>query len=333
MPRPLRARDLELVPSPGRSGDANAITDVDGVAVGHVTIRRAPEIHSGVTAIVPGDIGPDQPLPAGAHVANGFGKLVGYTQLMELGRIESPIVLTSTMSAFRAADAVVDWMLSNPKWQKVTTFNPVVGECNDGHLSDIRSRPVRTEHVLTALRTARGGQVDMGSVGAGTGMVAMGFKAGIGTASRIIELTGREFVLGGLVQANFGGTLRMAGQIIEPPQRPAPDAGSCMLVLATDAPLDGRQLNRLAARAAYGLGRVGASYGNGSGDYAIAFTTTTTGAAPPDDQLNPLFSAALDMTEEMVLDSLIAATATSGHQGRKIPAVSDTAQWRSITGR
>ena len=330
MPGSRRARDLGLVPSPGVTGEANAITDVDGVSVGQVTIRREPDVHSGVTAIVPDGIGPDAPVSAGVHVGNGFGKLIGHTQLAELGRLESPVVLTSTLSAFRAADAVVEWMLSKPRWSRVTTFNPVVGECNDGYLSDIRSRPVQSQDVITALENARGGPVEAGCVGAGTGTGALGLKAGIGTASRVLEVDGHTYTLGGLVQANFGGRLRLAGHIVEPPKPSPPDVGSCMLVLATDASLTSRQLNRLSARAVFGLGRLGASYSHGSGDYGIAFATTAGGACVGDEQLDAFFTATLDLVEEMVLDSLITAKTTFGHKGRSLTALTELPQWPAI---
>ncbi|HEX2131631.1 MAG TPA: P1 family peptidase [Actinophytocola sp.] len=285
----------------------NAITDVPGVLVGHTTVRRPPEIHTGVTAIVPAGIGPHHPVPAGLFVGNGFGKLVGATQLAELGLLESPIVLTSTLSAFRAADALVTWMLAQPENAEVTTFNPVVGECNDGYLSDVRARPVTETHVLDAIATAARGPVEEGCVGAGTGTGALGHKAGIGTASRRLG----DHTLGVLVQANFGGTLR---------PNPAPEDGSCMVVAATDLPLDARQLGRLARRLVFALGRVGAAYRHGSGDYGIAFATTR-GAPPADADLDPLFTAALDVTEEAVHNSLAAAVTTTGYRGRTLRAL------------
>ncbi|MCT2588167.1 P1 family peptidase [Actinophytocola gossypii] len=284
----------------------NAITDVPGVLVGHTTVRRPPDIHTGVTAIVPAGIGPHRPVPAGLFVGNGFGKLVGATQLAELGQLESPIVLTGTLSAFRAADALVTWMLAQPENTDVTTFNPVVGECNDGYLSDIRARPVTEAHVLDAIAAAAPGPVEQGCVGAGTGTVALGYKAGIGTASR--RLGGHT--LGVLVQANFGGTLRRW-----PSPDPTPEHGSCVIVAATDLPLDARQLGRLARRLVFALGRVGAAYAGGSGDYGIAFATTR-GEPVPDAELSPLFEAALDATEDAVLNSLFAATTTTGRLGR-----------------
>lgn len=311
----MRAREHGIVTS-GEPGTHNAITDVPGVLVGHTTITRPPDIHTGVTAIVPAGIGPHAPLPAGLFAGNGYGKLVGATQLAELGLLESPIVLTSTLSAFRAADAVVTWLLDRSDAESV---NPIVGECNDGYLSDIRARPVTEEHVLAAIDGARSGPVVEGCVGAGTGTAALGYKAGIGAASRRLPLAGREVTLGVLVQANFGGTLRIRGA--ELPAGEDPDAGSCMLIAATDAPLDARQLARVARRLVFGLGRVGASYSNGSGDYGIAFATMTGVVPPKDADLSPLFAAALDVTEEAVLNSLLAAETTTGRLGRTLPAL------------
>lgn len=307
----MRARDLRVVTT-GETGRHNAITDVPGVRVGHRTIRRPPDVHTGVTAIVPAGISPRSPLPANVFAGNGYGKLVGATQLAELGQLESPIVLTATLSAFRAADALVTWMLAQPDCADVKSFNPVVGECNDGHLSDIRARPVTEAHVLDAIADATTGPVEEGCVGAGTGTTALGYKAGIGTASRRLG----EHALGVLVQANFGGTLRIRPS----PEESTPDDGSCVIVAATDLPLDARQLGRLARRLVFALGRVGASYGHGSGDYGIAFTTGT-GRPPADDRLSPLFAAALDATEEAVLNSLLTAATTTGHGGRTARAL------------
>lgn len=318
-----RARDHGLVPAPGRTGPHNAITDVPGVLTGHTTILRPPTIHSGVTAIVPEGVGPDAPLPAGLFAGNGYGKLIGATQVAELGVIESPVVLTSTLSAFRAADALVTWMLSKPAWADVVSFNPVVGECNDGWLSDGRSRPVTEADVLAALDGAASGPVEEGSVGAGTGTGALGFKAGIGTSSRVVEVAGEEVTLGVLVQANFGGRLRVGGVVpdLGSDDPKASEAGSCMVVAATDAPLDARQLTRLARRLVFGLGRVGAAYTHGSGDYGLAFSTRRGLPAPDDDALNPLLTAALDAVEESVLNSLTAARTTVGFNGRTLPGI------------
>jgi D-aminopeptidase len=326
MPDARRARQLGIVVGDGAPGAHNAITDVPGVLVGHRTVRRPPEVHTGVTAIVPTGIGPRAPLPAGLFAGNGHGKLIGATQLAELGLIESPIVLTATLSAFRAADAVVSWLLTRQDCATVETFNPIVGECNDGYLSDIRARPVRAEHVVAAIDGASAGAVPEGCVGAGTGTGALGFKAGIGTASRRLVLAGQQVTVGVLVQANFGGTLRIGGAAVTPASlgvadHDDSDLGSCMIVAATDAPLDARQLGRLARRLVFGLARVGASYSNGSGDYGIAFSTRTGTAPPRDAELSPLFAAALDTTEEAVLNSLLTATTTTGRHGRTLHAI------------
>ncbi|MFF9218653.1 MULTISPECIES: P1 family peptidase [Streptomyces] len=325
-----RARDLGIVIGHTATGPLDAITDVPGVRVGHTTVRRQPDVHSGVTAVVPDAVDPRAPLPAGVFTGNGYGKLIGTTQLTELGALETPVLLTSTLSAFRVADALVGWMLERPGCEEVQSLNPVVGECNDGFLSDIRARPVHEEHVRAALDAASGGPVAEGCVGAGTGMVALGFKAGIGTASRTPELGGRSFTVGVLVQANFGGTLRVLGRTVTPRSlgldaggpAPAAETGSCMIVVATDAPLDARQLTRVARRAVFALARTGAAYSHGSGDYAVAFGTRPGAGAPvADAELGPLFEAVLDGVEEAVLNSLLAATTTTGFGGRTVPAL------------
>ncbi|MCX5041343.1 MULTISPECIES: P1 family peptidase [Streptomyces] len=325
-----RARDLGVVIGSCGTGPLNAITDVPGVRVGHTTVRRPPDVHTGVTAVVPDLVGPRTPLPAGVFTGNGYGKLVGATQLAELGTLETPVLLTSTLSAFRVADALVGWVLRQPGCEEVRSLNPVVGECNDGHLSDIRARPVHEEHVWAALDTASDGPVAEGCVGAGTGTVALGFKAGIGTASRTPDVGDRRFTVGVLVQANFGGTLRVLGRTLVPrspgtgPGGPGPDAevGSCMIVVATDAPADARQLTRVARRAVFALARTGAAYGHGSGDYAVAFGTRPDAARPvADADLGPLFEAVLDGVEEAVLNSLLAASTTTGFGGRTVPAL------------
>ncbi|MEV6162877.1 P1 family peptidase [Streptomyces sp. NPDC052052] len=324
-----RARDLGIVIGGFDTGPLNAITDVPGVRVGHTTVRQHPDVHSGVTAVVPDSVGPHTPLPAGMFTGNGYGKLIGATQLTELGTLETPVLLTSTLSAFRVADALVGWMLERPGCDAVLSLNPVVGECNDGFLSDIRARPVREEHVRAALDGASGGPVAEGCVGAGTGTSALGFKAGIGTASRTPDLGGRRSTVGVLVQANFGGTLRVLGRTVTPQSLglvddPAPvaEAGSCMIVVATDAPLDARQLTRVARRAVFALARTGAAYSHGSGDYAVAFGTRPEAGAPvADAALGPLFEAVLDVVEEAVLNSLLAATTTTGFGGRTLPGL------------
>jgi D-aminopeptidase len=278
---------------------------------------------------VPDLVGPHTPLPAAVFTGNGYGKLIGTTQLTELGTLETPILLTSTLSAFRVADALVGWMLERPGCGGVQSLNPVVGGCNDGHLSDIRARPVHEEHVRAALDSASGGPVAEGCVGAGTGTVALGFKAGVGTASRTPALADGDCAVGVLVQANFGGTLRVLGRTLTPRSVdvgadvpvPSADTGSCVIVVATDAPLDARQLTRVARRAVFALARTGAAYSHGSGDYAIAFGTRPDGVPVADTGLGPLFEAVLDAVEEAVLNSLLAATTTTGFGGRTVPAL------------
>lgn len=333
-----RAADLGLSAGVFPPGEWNALTDVPGVRVGHTTLHRPPDLHSGVTAIVPDQVSTAHPLNAGVFSGNGYGKLTGVTQLLELGQLETPVLLTSTLSAFRAADALLGWVLDQPESAHVTSLNPVVGECNDGYLSDIRARPVGAEHVRAALEEASSGPVAEGCVGAGTGTTALGFKAGVGTASRRVRLRDTSpYTLGALVQANFGGTLRVGGALVTPDdlRLPAadpapPETGSCVIVLATDAPLDARQLGRLARRAVFALARVGAAYSHGSGDYAVAFSTVRDGGPPADGDLSPLFEAALDTVEESVLNSLLAATTTTGRHGRTMPALPASALLRHL---
>ena len=322
-----RARDLGIAPGVHRPGELNAITDVPGVRVGHSTVVQGDSVRTGVTAIVPHEGNVFQDKVAGAvFVGNAFGKLAGSTQVGELGTIETPIVLTNTLSVGVAIDAVVRYTLAQPGNDKVQSVNAVVGETNDGGLNDIRGLHVTTDHVLEAIRSARGGSVAEGSVGAGTGTVAFGWKGGIGTASRRIDRLG--YTVGVLAQSNFGGHLTIAGvpifKSLQPPPRgsaAANDAdGSCMLVVATDAPIDARELRRLAARAVFGLARTGSSYSNGSGDFAVAFSTAAEvrsrfgETAPraqrvlPTDAVSPLFDAALEATEEAVYNSLLQAT-------------------------
>lgn len=313
-----RARELGIAPGGEATGTHNAITDVPGIRVGHTTLLRPPDIHSGVTAVDAGAL-PHRPLPAGFFSGNGYGKFIGSTQVAELGVVESPILLTSTLSAFRAADALVGWMLARPDCAEVRSFNPVVGECNDGYLSDIRSRPVRRDDVLAALDAAAPGPVAEGCVGAGTGMTALGFKAGIGTSSRVLDLGGEPVTVGVLVLANFGGTLRLGGrEITAPPHDPD---GSCVVLIACDARLDARQLTRLARRGVYALGRVGAAYSNGSGDYGLALSTRADGESLDDKDLSPLFAATLDAAEEAVLNSLFTAATTHGVDGHVAHAI------------
>jgi D-aminopeptidase len=295
---------------------------VAGVRVGQTTIIRGDSVRTGVTAILPHAGNVFQDKVAGAvYVGNAFGKLAGSTQVNELGTIESPIVLTNTLAVGAAVDAVVRYTLAQQGNERVKSVNALVGETNDGGLNDIRAMPVTRADVLSAIRHASTGPVAEGSVGAGTGTMCFGWKCGIGTSSR--RLPG-GYVLGVLAQTNFGGNLTIAGvpisRSLQPPPAPSPAGGSCMLVVATDAPIDTRDLNRVAARAIFGLARTGSEYSNGSGDYAIAFSTSPemrsrfgeTSARPrrvlPPDAMSPFFEAALEATEEAVYDSLFQAT-------------------------
>ncbi len=327
------------------TGPLNAITDVEGVRVGHVTIHEGDSLRTGVTAVLPhgGDLFREE-VPAAVEVGNGFGKLVGSTQVNELGELETPILLTGTLSVYRAADALVDTLLAAPANREVVSINPVVGETNDGWLSDVRARPVRPEHVRRALRTASGGPVEEGSVGAGTGTRALGWKGGIGTASRRIDAGGKRWTVGVLVQTNYGGELRIAGVPVwrelagdgyrtADGERGAPAesasnrrrAGSVMIVVATDAPLAHRELSRLARRAFLGIGRTGGWMSHGSGDYAIAFSTRTWDDNGPRLRegavLSGLFRATVEATEEAALNSLFRATTVSGRRGRTAEAL------------
>ena len=332
-----RARGLGIIGEEFATGPHNALTDVPGVRVGHVTVRDGGDLHTGVTAIVPDQVLARRVLPAGLFVGNGYGKLIGATQLQELGEIETPILLTGTLSAFRVADALVTWMLDRPGNQEMVSVNPIVGETNDGWLSDIRARPITAEHVFAALDGARAGPVTEGCVGAGTGTTALGFKAGIGTSSRSVPLpTGELVMLGVLVQSNFGGTLRVDGVVIPAPAPVVattnPRGNSCMIVVATDARLDSRQLTRLATRAVFAMGRVGASFSHGSGDYGIAFSTED-GPTVTGQGTDPLFTAIQDATEEALLNSLFMAETTTGFRGRVVPAVNLDQVRAKISGR
>ncbi|WP_370617845.1 P1 family peptidase [Mumia qirimensis] len=319
----MRVDELPLTLGPHPRGPHNAITDVPGVRVGHATLASG-DLRTGVTAIVPDQLGASRrQLPAGLFVGNGFGKLVGATQLRELGAIETPVLLTSTLSAFRVADALVAHVLAWPGYADVTTLNPVVGETNDGYLSDVRARAVGAEQVEEALASASGGPVGEGCIGAGAGTTALGFKGGVGTSSRRVDVAGESYAVGSLVQSNFSGTLTVAGVPV-PAEEPVgeTDGNSCMIVVATDAPLDARQLDRAARRAVFAMGRVGASFAHGSGDYALAFSVGS-GTPPADAALDPLFGAAMDAVEEALLNSVLMATTTRGFRGhvaRAVPA-------------
>jgi D-aminopeptidase len=331
------ARELGIVVGVLPPGPLNAITDVAGVRVGHTTVAQGDSINTGVTAILPHGANPfREKVPAAVVVGNGFGKLAGVTQVQELGELESPVVLTCTLCVPRAADAVLTYLLGLRGNENVRSANPVVGETNDGMLSDIRRRPITEQDVLDAIAGAREGPVEQGSVGAGRGTVAFGWKGGIGTASRKLPNDLGGWTLGVLVQSNFGGVLSIAGAPVgqelgrhylrgagREGGRGEDDAsadGSIMIVVATDAPLDHRSLERLARRALAGLARTGSSMSNGSGDYVIAFSTvrvTDLPAAGPvsNDRMSPLFQAVIEATEEAIYNSLFLATTVSGHRG------------------
>jgi len=317
------------------AGQLDAITDVAGVAVGHATIIRGDNIRTGVTAILPhsGNLY-RQKVPAGLFVGNGYGKLTGTTQVEEMGNIETPILLTNTTSVPQVAAALTRYILNLPGNENVLSVNPVVGETNDGYLNDIRGLHVGEEDVLAAIRAAQPGPVAEGSVGAGTGTVAFGWKGGIGTASRKLPPKLGGYTVGVLVQTNFGGVLTIAGapvgvelgqyylrdQLAQQGVKDNAD-GSCMMIVATDAPLDARNLKRLAARAWLGMGRAGSAASNGSGDYAIAFSTAAQGAAlVSNDDMSPLFLAAIEATEEAIYNSLFRATTVQGN-GHTVPAL------------
>jgi len=345
-----------------KPGPLNAITDVSGVSVGQVTIIRGENVRTGVTAILPhrGNLFREK-VPGAVFLGNAFGKLAGSTQVNELGEIESPILLTSTLAVPRVADAVLDYMLALPGNESVQSINPLVAETNDGTLNDIRGRHVAAGDVMAALKTARGGPVDEGSIGAGTGTVAFGFKGGIGTASRQLPPSLGGYTIGVLVQTNFGGVLTINGAPVgmelgryylkdelagASVNRKRPQVsngshtdvadGSVIIVVATDAPIDARNLRRLAARTMMGLARTGSSASNGSGDYAIAFSTaaelrivapaSNLRNAPRkvpllhNDAMSPLFLAVIEATEEAVYNSLFRATTTTG-RGRTIEAL------------
>ena len=333
-----RARDLGLAPGVFSPGPLNAITDVAGVTVGHATLVVGDSVRTGVTVVVPHAGNVFQDKVAGAvFVGNAFGKLAGSTQVDELGTIETPIALTNTLSVGAAMDGLVRWTLDQPGNQNVRSVNALVGETNDGGLNDIRSQYVKPQHVLDALKAATSGAVAEGSVGAGTGTQAFGWKGGIGTASRKLAASQGGYTLGVIVQSNFGGVLSMGGAPVgqllgryayQPrPEQQAFGDGSCMIIVATDAPIDARDLKRVAARAIYGLARTGSSYSNGSGDFAIAFSTapelrTRFGSAAlqtrtllPTDGVSPLFQAALEATEEAVYNSLLKATSVTSRWG------------------
>jgi D-aminopeptidase len=343
-----RARDLGVAPGIFTPGTNNAITDVAGVKVGHATIVSGDSIHTGVTAILPhgGNLFLDR-VPAAVFVGNAFGKLVGATQVEELGELETPILLTCTLCVWRAADAMVAELLAQPGMERVASINPLVGETNDGGLNAIRNRPVTAEAVHAALSSAASGPVAEGSVGAGAGTIAFEWKGGIGTSSRVLPRSLGGYTVGVLVQSNFGGVLQVMGapvgrELGKYAYKDAVDRergdGSIMMVVATDAPIGDRNLKRLAARAMMGLGRTGSSGSNGSGDFVVAFSTASqvrrvarppagvsaSGPTKPEltnDEMSPLFEGVIEATEEAIYNSLFMATSVT-YRGRTVEAIS-----------
>jgi D-aminopeptidase len=366
-PRP-RARDLGVVVGILPTGKHNAITDVAGVRVGHATLIKGDNVRTGVTAILPhaGNLFREK-VPAAIFVGNGFGKLMGSTQVNELGEIETPILLTNTLNVPKVADALIEWMLALPGNEEVRSINPIVAETNDGYLNDIRGRHVGRDEVFAAIRSAKEGAVEEGSVGAGTGTVAFGWKGGIGASSRVIPQSLGGYTVGVLVQSNFGGVLTINGAPVGRElgryylkdristasgsergsvNRPTLGAtlatargtdqvsdradGSIIMVVATDAPMDARNLKRLAARAMLGLARTGSPSTNGSGDYVIAFSLANRiRASEPvrsaqtvgNDAMSPLFEAVVEATEEAIYNSLFKATTIVGRNGNRVEAL------------
>lgn len=339
-----RAREIGIAPGILPPGPANAITDVAGVKVGQVTLMEGDDVRTGVTVILPhgGNLFQEK-VPAAVHVGNGFGKLVGISQIEELGFIETPIVLTNTLSVWDAANAVVTYTLALPGNDAVQSVNPVVGETNDGGLNDIRGRHVKPSHVLEAIAAATSGPVAEGSVGAGTGTIAFGWKGGVGTSSRRLPEGLGGYTVGVLVQSNHGGVLQMdglpvgveLGRYYLKGSVPGPQAdGSIMMVVATDAPVASRGLERIARRAMLGLARTGATSSSGSGDYVIAFSTapglrgsfeprgpTEGGPVLRNDALSPLFQATIEATEEAIDNSMLKAVTVCGRNGRCVEAL------------
>ena len=326
-------------------GPRNAITDVAGVKVGHVTLIKNQDIRTGVTAVLPHDGNLFlSKVPAAVYVANGYGKLMGYTQIEELGNLETPIILTNTLSVPTAANALIGYMLSMDGNEQVQSVNPIVGETNDGFLNDIRGRHVKEQDVLQAIKVASSGPVAEGSVGAGTGTTCFRYKGGIGTASRVLAENRGGYTLGVLVQTNFGGNMQIRGfpigqhlsgsfGAVPSESGPLPE-GSCMMVVATDAPIDSRNLKRLAKRSLLGIPRTGGYYSNSSGDYCIAFSTATSLRIPArsrsrtlvrevlrNSAMSALFSAAAEASEEAILNSMFKAETMTGRGGNRVEAL------------
>jgi D-aminopeptidase len=339
-----RARDYGITIGILKTGKNNAITDVPGVKVGHVTLVRGDSVNTGVTAIIPhsGNIF-QYKVPAAIHIGNGFGKLTGYPQVEELGNIETPIILTNTLSVPVAADALIDYTLQFPENKNVKSVNPVVGETNDGGLNDIRKRYITKEQILKAIDIADTGPVKEGNVGAGTGTSCLGFKGGIGTSSRILPESGGGYTVGVLVQTNFGGILQINGVPVgieldkyrfKEIKNDYIEDGSCMIVIMTDAPLSPKNLKRLAARSMFGMARTGGIASNSSGDFAIAVSTAAELRIPyqsdsmyeeyrvlRNDRLDLLFEAVIEATEEAIINSLFAAETVIGKNNVKVESL------------
>ncbi len=335
-----RLRDYGITPGVLSPGKYNAITDVTGIKVGHKSILAGENIRTGVTAILPHDGNIyNLKVPAAIYIGNGYGKLAGISQVRELGNIETPVILTNTMSVPLAFDALITYTINEPGNENVRSVNCIVGETNDGYLNDIRGRHVKETHVLEAISNASGGMVEEGNVGAGTGTVCFGFKGGIGTSSRILPESLGGYTVGVLVQTNFGGVLHIDGVPVGEElnrfsfsrnvNRGAD--GSCMIVVATDAPIDARNLERVAKRAIMGLARTGGIGSNGSGDYVIAFSVARENLIDSkerspvieskfisNDSVSPLFLATIEATEEAILNSLFAAQTMTGRDGHKV---------------
>jgi len=338
-----RARDYGIKIGVLKTGKNNAITDVEGVKVGHKTLIIGDSIRTGVTAILPHSDDIFQlKVPAAIYIGNGFGKLTGYSQVKELGNIETPIILTNTLSVPTASDALISYIIGLPGNQDVRSVNPIVGETNDGWLNDIRGRHIKEEHVLAAIQNARGGLVEEGNIGAGTGTICFGYKGGIGTSSRVIPASLGGYTVGVLVQTNFGGVLEINGVPIgeELSNYPSRDKilneadGSCMIIVVTNAPLSARNLERLAKRAIMGLAKTGGIASNGSGDYVIALSTAkknfvaNSNESPfyksevlRNENVTPLFLAAIEATEEAIINSLFAANTMTGRADHKVTSI------------
>lgn len=336
----LRPRDYGIYFGSLKTGELNSITDVKGVLVGHETIIENQDVRTGVTAILPyqGNIFQNK-IPAAIYVENGFGKLTGISQVEELGNIETPIILTNTLSVPTAADALIDYTLTFEENKSVRSVNSVVGEVNDGRLNNIQSRYIKKEHVFYAIKNAKSDLVEEGNVGAGTGTICFGFKGGIGTSSRVLSEKNGGYTVGVLVQTNFDGNLIISGIPIEEELKKNKNDesgdGSVMIIIATDAPLKARNLKRLAKRSLYGIARTGGNCSNGSGEYAIAFSTVTTlrssyeggddffenGNELRNDRMTPLFEAVIEATEEAVINSLFAAETMTGKDNKTVQSL------------